>query len=569
MAFLRTARRSFTWLAALVLLLGLGLNLFVRRGEPVTARLSSGSIITGRSRSGVETFNGIPYAYPPTGALRLRPPQRLPDNHLTNIDATGTAPKCPQFPSTAVDQYIISKFGSHLMKFPFFKNVVGQEDCLTVSVQRPANISSDANLPVLFWIHGGGFELGSTSTYDGSSFIKAGVDNNQPFVFVAVGYRLNGFGFMAGKEMLQNGSANIGLLDQRMALQWVADNIADFGGDPDKVTLWGESAGAFSVVYQSYLFDGDATYKGKPLFRGGIANSGAGIPAARIDAPKPQATYNKVVAQAGCDGSKDTLACLRSVDFATYYGAVTNNFPSLFSYYGTQMIYTPRVDGTVLRESPEKIAESGRYHAVPLITGNQEDEGTLFSLLQRSVKSDDDLARYFADVYFADAPAEKVAAWAGTYSTTNTTSPFATSAYKPYSMFGHVAAMIGDHTFTLARRRFLQSATATHPDVPVWSYLSSYSSWLPVLGTFHASDILQVFIGWPANYASRSTRKYYFNFLYNLDPNGDDEYEHWPRWAEDHTLLWFETSSKNSYLKDDFRSEQFHALLTLGEKSHE
>ncbi|OAA71729.1 lipase 3 precursor [Akanthomyces lecanii RCEF 1005] len=568
MALLRAARRSLTSVAALVLLLSLGFNLLVGKGQPVTTHLSSGTTVNGRLRSGVETFNGIPYAHPPTGPLRLRPPQRLPDNHASAIDASGTAPKCPQFPVTPVDQYIIRKFGKQLFKLPFFKNVIGQEDCLTVSVQRPTNVSADAKLPVLFWIHGGGFEMGSTSTYDASSFIKAGVKNNQPFVFVAVGYRLNGFGFLPGKEMVRDGSANIGLLDQRMGLQWAADNIASFGGDPDKVTLWGESAGAFSAIYQMNLFDGNATYKNKPLFRGVIANSGVGVPNAGIDTRRPQATYNKVVAQAGCADSKDTLVCLRSLDFASYYRAVTDNFPSLFSYYGTQMAFMPRFDGLVLRESPEKTAENGRYYAVPTIVGNQEDEGTLFSLFQRSVKSDDDLARYFGDNYFPHAPLEKIAAWVGRYTKTNTTSPSGKSTYKPYSMFGQVAAMIGDQTFTLARRRFLRSATASHPEVPVWSYLSSYLSWLPVLGTFHASDLLLVFRGLPAGYASRSTRKYYLNFLYNLDPNGDDEYEHWPRWSDNQTLLWFE-SSKTSHLKDDFRSEHFDALLTIGETAQQ
>ncbi|OAR01264.1 hypothetical protein LLEC1_04468 [Akanthomyces lecanii] len=569
MALFRSASWSLTSVAALVLLVSLGFNLLAGRGQPVTAHLASGTAVKGRVRSGVETFNGIPYAHPPTGSLRLRPPQRLPDNHASTIDASGTAPKCPQYPVTPIDQYIVSKFGSQLFKLPFFENIIGQEDCLTVSVQRPANISADAKLPVLFWIHGGGFELGSTSTYDASSFIKAGIENNQPFVFVAVSYRLNGFGFLPGKEVLRDGSANIGLLDQRMGLQWVADNIADFGGDPDKVTLWGESAGAFSAVYQMNLFDGNAEYKGKPLFRGVIANSGVPVPTAGIDYKRPQATYDKVVAQAGCAGSEDTLACLRSLDFASYYRAVTDNFSSLFSYYGTQRRFLPRFDGRVLRESPEKTAANGRYHAVPTIVGNQEDEGTLFSLFQRNIKSDDDLARYFGDNYFPHAPLDKVAAWVGRYTEANTTSPFGQSTFKPYSTFGHVAAMIGDQTFTLARRRFLQSATASHPEVPVWSYLSSYTSWLPVLGTFHASDLLLIFRGLPAGHACRSTRKYYLNFLYNLDPNGDDGYEQWPRWSDDQTLLWFESSSKNSLLKDDFRSAHFDALLALGETAQQ
>ncbi|KAJ6781342.1 hypothetical protein PWT90_03462 [Aphanocladium album] len=569
MASRRAGRSSFTSVTALVLLLSLSLSLYLRRGQLLDVRLSSGAVVTGRSRAGVDTFNGIPYALPPVGDLRLRPPQRLPASHVGNVDASGAAPKCPQSPITPIDQYIMSKFGAQLTKLPFFHRLLGQEDCLTVSVQRPADVAADAKLPVLFWIHGGGFAMGSTSTYDAAAFIKAGVNTSQPFVFVSAAYRLNGFGFMPGAEMRKDGSANIGLLDQRMALEWVADHIADFGGDPDRVTIWGESAGAFSVVYQMSLFGGDATYKSKPLFRGAIANSGTGTPVDPIDKPRPQATYNKVVEQAGCAGVKDTLACLRSVDFATFYGAVTNGFPSIFSYFGTKLSFIPRADGKVLADSVEKVIASGRYHAVPTITGCQEDEGTLFALFQRNLTSDADVVRYFSEVYFANTPTEKLATWVHTYARNNATSPFQTSSYQHYAKFGHVAAMIGDQTFTLARRRFLRDATAAHPEVPVWSYLSSYASWLPVLGTFHASDLLPLFRGIPGGHVSRSSRKYYLNFLYNLDPNGDDEFEHWPEWSESRTLLWFETASKNSHMKDDFRSEQFEALLTLGEAARQ
>src|SRR3954470_20019209 len=101
--------------------------------------------------------------------------------------------------------------------------------------------------------------------YDGTSLIASSLSEGKPIIFVAVNYRVGGFGFLAGKEILKDGSANLGLLDQRLGLQWVADNIAAFGGDPSKVTIWGESAGSISVLDQMALYDGDNTYKGKPL----------------------------------------------------------------------------------------------------------------------------------------------------------------------------------------------------------------------------------------------------------------------------------------------------------------
>lgn len=207
----------------------------------------------------VENFKGIPFAQPPVGNNRLRPPVPLdPSRSLGNVDATTLLPKqCPQFllgediqipnvPGVAAD-ILETVVDSPLLK----NNIVGgQEDCLTVNVQRPAGTKEGDKLPVMLWIFGGGFELGSTAMYDGSNVVARSVELGKPVVFAAVNYRVGGFGFLGGKEVLAEGSANLGLLDQRLGMQWVADNIAAFGGDPDKVTLWGESAGAISIFDQ-------------------------------------------------------------------------------------------------------------------------------------------------------------------------------------------------------------------------------------------------------------------------------------------------------------------------------
>lgn len=105
----------------------------------------------------------------------------------------------------------------------------GQEDCLTINVQRPGGVKEGDDLPVLLWIFGGGFEIGSTAMYDGAHVVQTGIELGKPVVFVAMNYRVAGFGFLGGKEILADGSANLGLLDQRLAMQWVADNIRAFG----------------------------------------------------------------------------------------------------------------------------------------------------------------------------------------------------------------------------------------------------------------------------------------------------------------------------------------------------
>lgn len=105
----------------------------------------------------------------------------------------------------------------------------GVEDCLTINVQRPGGTKAGDNLPVMLWIYGGGFELGSTTLFDGAHTVEKAVELGKPVVFVAVNYRVAGFGFLGGREILADGSANLGLLDQRLGMQWVQDHIRDFG----------------------------------------------------------------------------------------------------------------------------------------------------------------------------------------------------------------------------------------------------------------------------------------------------------------------------------------------------
>jgi carboxylesterase type B len=265
-----------------------------KRAAPTVIAPAPSATVVGKSLLSVESFNGIPFAQPPVGQLRLKPPQPL-TSPIGKIDASGIPKACPQFFFSVDDGSIPSDALGTILNTPLFQTVTNAgEDCLTINVQRPEGTAKDAKLPVLFWIFGGGFELGSTQMYDGTSIVRESVDQGKPVVFVAVNYRVGGFGFMPGKEILADGSSNLGLLDQRLGLQWVADNIAAFGGDPDKVTIWGESAGAISVFDQMALYDGDNTYKGKPLFRGGIMNSGSVVPAEPVDCPKGQVVYDKV-----------------------------------------------------------------------------------------------------------------------------------------------------------------------------------------------------------------------------------------------------------------------------------
>lgn len=337
--------------------------------------LPAGTII-GSVDNGVQYYRGIPYAQPPTGSLRLKPPVRLENFGL--VQATGAGPACPQM--TAID---ITPLLLDVVVLPdveqtlFFGTTLGDEteDCLTISVMRPQCTAADAKLAVLFWICGGGFQMGSPQSYNGSVLIPHSVAQGKPLILVTVNYRLGAFGFLGGSEVLADGAVNLGLLDQRMGLEWVADNIAAFGGDPDAVTMWGESAGSISVFDQLGLFDGNNTYKGRPLFRGAIMDSGSIIPTEPVNGVKAQGIFDTVVKATGCASAADSakLECLRGVDYDTFVNA-SNSVPSYLGYNSLAFSYAPRPDGRILTASPEVLAQTRKYAAVPMIIGNQENE---------------------------------------------------------------------------------------------------------------------------------------------------------------------------------------------------
>ncbi|KAK0737865.1 Alpha/Beta hydrolase protein [Schizothecium vesticola] len=537
----------------------------VERGAAPTVTISTGTIV-GASRLATEAFNGIPYAVPPTGDRRLRPPVRLTSS-VGTYDAAVIPNACPQFLASTEASDLLGKVLDSVTGTPLFQKALKvSEDCLTVNVVRPVGTKAGQKLPVLFWIFGGGFQLGWTSMYDAGPLLTASIMAGKPYVFVAVNYRVGGFGFMPGKEILRDGAANLGLLDQRMGLEWVADNIDAFGGDPEKVTLWGESAGAISVLDQMALYDGDNMYKGKPLFRGAIMNSGSITPTDPVDCPKGQVVYDAVVKKAGCASSPDTLACLRALPYPQFLDAA-NSVPAILSYNSVALSYLPRPDGKLLTLSPDLLVKQGKYAAVPMIIADQEDEGTLFSLFQGNITSTPKLVSYLSTIFFHGATTSQLTDLVRTYDAALWEgSPFRTGLLNEvYPGFKRLAAILGDLVFTLSRRLFLADALKANPNVPAWSYLASYNYGLPILGTFHGSDLLQVFYGILPNHASKSIQSFYSNFVYNLDPNdstggtnavGTKVEIAWPQWGGKRELMQF-FNDRAALLKDDFRAESY------------
>ncbi|KAI1114065.1 Alpha/Beta hydrolase protein [Nemania sp. NC0429] len=506
----------------------------------------------------VEYYRGIPFAEAPVGPLRLRPPIRASD--IGTVQATGTGPSCPQMTNvymTSLSEEVatIPVVAAALAVLNTAPDIT--EDCLTISVMRPRGTAAKSGLPVLFWIYGGGFENGSSGSYNGSVLIPQSVAQGSPIILVAVNYRVGGFGFLPGAEVLADGASNLGLLDQRLALEWVADNIASFGGDPEKVTIWGQSAGAFSVFDQMALYGGNITYKNKPLFRAGIMNSGSILPTEPINAPRAQAIFDTVVKSAGCNlvPNGEKLDCLRNLSFEAYWNA-TNSVPSPFSYHSPVSSFTVRPDGHVIPASPEVLAKRGSFAPVPVIIGDQEDEGTFLSLTQNNLTTQADLITFLSTLVFQNASCSQVKALAATYPYDNGAagSPFRTgTANEAYPQFKRLAAILGDVAFTMMRRSFLSFVPKT---MRTWSYLSTYGYGTPIMGTFHTADLPKLFYG--VDDVSRAMQTRYIAFVDSIDPNHGrlaapaGFQTEWPLWSDGRKLIEF-GANRTGVLVDDFR----------------
>ncbi len=304
-------------------------------------------LVIGSTTEGGDEFLGIPYAAPPVGALRWRPPKRY-----------------GLFPGFVLQA---SQFGSACTQ----PGGIGSENCLFLNVYTPQMKSGDRRghgLPVMFWIHGGGLIDGSSTPYNPELLVKKGV------MVVTINYRLGYLGFFAQSAIDAEGhlNGNYGLMDQQFALGWVRRNIARFGGDPGRVTIFGESAGGQSVYAQL------ASPLASGMFRGAIAESGSyaefqnyfsnivtlvvGETRGTTAVPSGAAIADSV----GC--TNQTASCLRAVPASTIVAA--EPFP----------LY-PFVDGTLLTQTMSAAFASGEFNQVPVISGTNHDEYRLFVAL--------------------------------------------------------------------------------------------------------------------------------------------------------------------------------------------
>lgn len=485
------------------------------RGPTFTVTTTSGDVI-GKLDAKTRAFLGIPYAAPPTGANRWRAPQPVTP-WTTPRDATTPAKVCPQIQvgGTTIDKR-------------------SDEDCLTLNVWIP-DPPATGSLPVMVWIHGGAFVFGAGSEpfYDGSTIATAG-----NVVVVTINYRLGALGFLAlpaltAEDSSHATSGNYGFEDQQAALRWIKDNIAAFGGDAGKVTLFGESAGGYSVC--SHLVAPGS----KGLFHGAISESGycSGYLGQTRDAA--YANGEALARVLGCTDASKVLECLRGKtpdDFLHAFDNAGPDLPGGLFFQGSGAIgdggaikgsqrWNPVTDGDVI---PVRVADVGpSFNKVPFVLGTNADEGTIFTsptLFKATPVADD--AEYQAALPRAFGP---------------TVAPSIAAQY-PVSAFPSandaLNALVTDGFFACPGRRLARNAAAA--GTTVYMYAFHHAPEVPLfmgLGSFHAAEFTYVF-GFDTPLATTQPdekpladlmRGYWTRFATSADPNGTGA-PTWPKY---------------------------------------
>lgn len=464
-------------------------------GNPLRVELDTG-VVLGLEREGVREFLRIPYAAAPVGDLRFKPPQpAVPWDEERELIEPGDP--CPQGVS----------FGG-----------AGVEDCLFVNVWVPGD--QRAKLPVMVWLHGGAFIFGSGSDvyYSGRHLAQA-----QGVIVVNMNYRLGAFGFLAhpalaAEDPAYPSSGNWGIEDQYAALRWVQRNIAAFGGDPEQVTLFGESAGGYSacVHYVAPRTEG--------LFRAAISESGLCTTSVlELSRAEAETAAIDVASKLGCT-TGDVPACLRQKTVQEIVDA-TNPIPMGAPpggpfFQGSPPLSTlPNVDGLVIARSLREAFASGEFPARPLVLGATRDEGTLFhtSLFATPVTDETEyraaLARRF--------PAERIDEIVARYPVA--AFPDANRAISEVS---------GDAFFVCPARRTARAAAENGAPTYYYSFQQAPAqAFMEGLGVFHSAEIPFLFGTDPRYPLARAgeggqptadlLQAYWVRFARTLDPNGD------------------------------------------------
>ncbi|KAJ4151434.1 hypothetical protein LMH87_012135 [Akanthomyces muscarius] len=323
---------------------------------PAPAATVNTTTYTGLARNGVDVFLGIRYGQDTSGAQRFRPPRAYaPPANAAVVAATDGGPACAQADS---DGAAIS------------------EDCLRLNVVRPKGSHPGSRHAVMVFIHGGGFWEGAKDEvlYEPDGAVLESVRSGQPIVHVAINYRLNVFGFAQHPDLLAEGSTNIGLRDQRLALEWVRANIAQFGGDPSRVTIYGQSSGGLSVGLHLLAHAPSSP----PPFQRAIMQSTALEKG--ITGTYTAEAMSRVLSATNCSSTPEDhqVACLRALPMAALVAAAADTY-SAAPDHNIGDIWLPQVDGDFLPDAPSALVRGGRLAGgnVSAVFGWCEDDMTV------------------------------------------------------------------------------------------------------------------------------------------------------------------------------------------------
>ncbi|KAF8342987.1 Alpha/Beta hydrolase protein [Cantharellus anzutake] len=569
----------------LVALLVLSASILIPTSWPPTpspsVKLFQGTVVgkvTVAEGTGVELeqFLGIPFALPPTGDLRFRAPQKILDDESRVIKATEYGYACLQPPWP----------GRYHVSDPKAMS----EDCLNLNVIRPKSHLGELSLPVMVWIHGGAFVLGGSSVYNGSELVAQSVKLGRPIIYVSINYRLNLFGFLASPLIEESDDAhlNAGLHDQRLALWWIQRNIGAFGGDPSKVTVFGESAGAMSIAAHLLWNHGRGA---EQLFGGAILQSGA---ASGFPVPEPldhAQAFQDFNGRLDCNSSsteKAVLSCLRKVPSEILYRDMVDTMlmdrieqlaaASLHRPFAFVQDARKGMDGFIY-DLPSVIIQNGHIAKVPIIIGANLDEGTMFA--PRDLKDEKTLEEYIRVGWIFPAESNKGARLTRKLLSKYPDDPSLgkTNQYKRFS------SIIGDYLLDSGRR--MQALATSKLGVPVWNYLFEHCPIEPPnphWGVHHSAEIpygesspsivLPLCLSSPPAFGVHATRKdehgdvsryllaAWINFAYDLDPNGRLASDGapgslvWPKYTVDKRLtLNIRTPLKTKVVNDDYRGD--------------
>ncbi|KAK7414943.1 hypothetical protein QQX98_006268 [Neonectria punicea] len=494
-------------------------------------------------------FLGIPFAQPPVGDLRFRNPVPLDTSWKGGASATEFSPACYNYGGPATTA-----------------GTTYSEDCLTLNIVRPSGTESGANLPVGVWIHGGAHIQGSNRDpmYNMSFIVEQSAAAGKPFIGVNLNYRLQLFGFLCGSAVVESGVGNLGYKDQHLALRWLHENIAAFGGDASKVTIWGESAGGESVGAHMISYGG----RNQGLFRGAIMQSSGPINSFRYNSPTEWDVYYVAITRAAnCSIAIDTLACLRTVpseDLNTIFASnVTTSIPS----WGME------TDGDFIQGNAREALLSGRFIKMPVLQGQNHDEGT--ALAATGINTDE---QFLADVASRGPDNTTTHEIATLYPDVPELGIPATLEGRPPASFGlqykRISAFVGDLIWHAPRR--LTDQVLVRHNVSTWSYeFNVIPNGIPsTTGAAHFTEVAFVlynllglgysdspFEGTPQSYKDVADiiSRYWVNFIVDGDPNSSEVGPHqWPSYSlENPRIMAFDANTTDLAfpIPDTYRAE--------------